>query len=206
MKSKKEKSIVRARAAAITFAGLIGGTVSSIIDPITGGLVAGGMGVLLEHLSKWHKDDQEYRLNEFHKKVFEGLSLKQRRKLGITPFGLDDYYSFLKNLVADEEKEKVDIYARIFRALIQGKIDARFKMLIVRSARELKLSDFVLLNEYYVSQKNDLQIKKIAVSIDPAKLHSIQNLIHYGYLSDKDGTRPPCPTELLDCMAVLIRE
>lgn len=205
MESDKTKSLVRTASTTITFASLLGATAMGVIDPVTGGLVSGGMGVLLVHLKKWYEDDRESRLNMFHKELFAGLSAEKMEELVETPFTPDDYYAFLKYLLDDEEIGKASIYGKIFRALICNQIEMRFKALMVRSARELKLVDFEMLLEYDAASGDDFKIKHMAVSIDPMRLHSIQNLIHYGYLSDKDGTKPPYPTPLLRSMAVLIK-
>lgn len=205
MKSKEEKSVGRVKTTTVSLAGLMGITAAEIVHPGSGAALAGGIGVLLDHLKSWRKDEHENRLAEFHEHLFDGLTPSESEELMRKPFATEDYYSFMRHLLDDEENAKASIYAKIFGALINGEIESNFKPLMVRSARELSVFEFDLITEYHAKKNNRLALQKLGHTKDPVKAHAIQNLIHHGYLFDKDGTRAPMPTELLSKMADILK-
>ncbi len=199
---KKEKSIARTKKSTIR-----------LIDAATDAglsLVPGGAGIykfgkiLVQHALGFYHDRRDERLANFHEKLLENVSTEEKDKIFNTEFSVEDYYSILNQLIHDEEDEKVAIYAKVFQAILLGLIPDDFKIHILKSIRELKYSDFDLMRRIYINEKYEFvapgnkrsQISRITRPKKPIELHSIQTLIRHGYLYEKDGTKPPWPTEL----------
>ena len=127
-------------------------------------------------------------------------------------FFIEDYYSILNHILQDEEDAKIQIYAKIFKGIILDLIPLEYKIHIIKSARELKFSDFELMRRLYINDKYEFkvpgnrtkQIKQLTNTNDPMESHSIQSLIRLGFLLDKDGNDPPWPSKLLKMLVELL--
>jgi len=114
-------------------------------------------------------------------------------------------YSLLTHVVEEEENEKIEIYAKLLQGIILKVISPEIKFHLIKAVRELRFSDFNFMRQIYISEKYEFkgpgskfnQIKSLTVPKDPIKCHSVQTLIKLGFLYEKDGTKPPWPTNLL---------
>lgn len=208
----KEKSIARSKKSAIRLMDAIAEAGLS--------LVPGGSGVykfgkiLVQHAKDFYHDRREERLTEFHERLLENVTEKEKEKILTVEFSIEDYYSILNQLIQDEEDRKVEIYAKVFQAILLNLIPNSYKLHMIKSIREVKYSDFDLMRRIYINEKYEFvapgnktnQIKRITQPADPIELHSIQTLIRHGYLRDKDGNKPPWPSELNKFIVELLYE
>ncbi|MBI3895235.1 MAG: hypothetical protein HY313_04835 [Acidobacteria bacterium] len=161
--------------------------------------------VLFDHAKEFIKDRGEKRLKEFHRRIFSEEDRNSWEEIKDKEFSIDEYYSLLNCVVQDEEEQKVIFYAKLFRLLLAGKVPEKYRAHIIRSAREIKYSDLELLRQIYMNEKYECgapgdrqkQIRKITEPHNSLDQYSIQTLIRFGYLSQKNGTKPPWPTDLL---------
>lgn len=204
---EKDRSITRSKKSVVKLA--------DFLAEEAAGLAPGGASIykvgklLFTHASQFISDRHDKRLEEFHRKILNEGDHNYWREIEDKDVSLDEYYSFLNFVVQDEEEKKIDFYAKLFRLILLGKIPEKYRTHIIRSARELKFSDIELLRQLYINEKHEFkapenkrgQIKELTQPDSPMKLYSIQTLIRFGYLSDKDGTKPPWPTKLLKLLA-----
>lgn len=203
MSGDKERSIARSKRSAVN---LVDFLAEGAVGLLPGGVPVYKVGkILWEHAGKFISDRREKRLEEFHRKALSEGDCSYWEEIKEKEFSIDEYYSLLNFVVQDEEEQKVDFYAKLFRLVLLGKIPEEYRTHIIRSARELKFSDIELLRQLYINDKYEFegpgnrirQIAELTQPNDPRQLYSIQTLIRFGYLSDKDGTKPPWPTKLL---------
>jgi len=203
MDSDKNKSISRSKKSAVKLVDFLAEEAASVVP---GGASAYKVGKhLFNHAKQFITDQREERLEDFHKRILSEGDNNYWEEVKDKEFQIDEYYSLLNFVVQDEEEQKVKFYADLFRLLLLRKLPEEYRDHIIRSARELKYSDIELLRQIYINDKyvfkspgnKQNQIKELTQPDSPLKKHSIQTLIRFGYLSDKDGNKPPWPTELL---------
>ncbi len=195
-----KRSLARSKKSAVTVACELAKEGCSAVVP-GGGLIFEGVKALVEHGVRFYEDRKVTRIEAFNRAICEGAEVHAEE----IEFDLEDYVHLLSNAVQDEEDEKVDIYSRIFKALVNKAISPKFKKHFLKSSRNLLFSDFEFMRELYIASTYnfkdeagiDVQIKARTRSNDVIKNLAIQNLIGLGYLYDKDGNKPPYPTELL---------
>lgn len=168
--------------------------------------------ILLKHAVKFFTDSRDIRIKEFHETILEGIDPDKQDNLLNKEFSIADYYSILNHILQDEEDTKIQVYAKIFKGIILGLIPLKYKIHIIKSTRELKFSDFELMRLLYINDKYEFitpgnrinQIKQLTDTNDPIKSYSIQSLIRLGFLLDRDGNKPPWPSELLKILVELL--
>lgn len=203
MSDEEDKSIARSRQSALKLA--------DFLAEEGAGLIPGGASIykvgklLFEHARKFYTDRREERLEEFHRKILVEGDQNFWEEIKNKEFSLDEYYSLLNFVVQDEEEQKIDFYAKLFRLILLGKIPEKYRTHIIRSARELKFSDLEFLKQLYINEKYEFerpgnkisQISALTQAESPLKLYSVQTLIRFGYLSVRTEKKPPWPTKLL---------
>lgn len=198
-----EKSLARSKKTTLTFASELAKEGCSALVP-GGGLMYEGVKALVQHGIKFYEDRKTERIERFHE-VLLGEHATNREEVLHKEFAIEDYTILLSHAVQDEEDDKVDIYSRIFKALQNNQISKEFKSHILKSSRDLLVSEFELMKEIFISSTFEFkdegnireQITRRTRTANPIINLSIQNLIRLGYLYDKDGTKPPYPTDLL---------
>lgn len=195
------------------------GSVISLADVLAEqglGSVPGGASVykltkiLVKHAREYFADRRDRRLEEFHKKLLDGIPQESQKEFLTSKFSIEEYYSFLSQLVQDEEDRKVDIYARIFQGLVLTVLPQDVRLHLVGAARELKFSDFDLMRRIYISDRFEFlgsestseQIEAITKTEDPIRMSSIENLVRLGFLVGTE--RPLKPTKLLYSIVELL--
>lgn len=206
MVNEKEKSLIRSK-----------GTIISLADILAkegAGFVPGGATMydlaklLAQHVKAYLKDRTEERLLNFHHELLSGIPSEDQTKFLEQEFSIDSYYSLLNHALQDEEEQKVDVYAKIFKGLQLGLISNEYRLHLIRGIRELKYSDFEFMRRIYINEKYEFkhpgnrinQVKALTVTRDPVKSYSIQTLIRFGFLSESDDKKPPWPTNLLNIL------
>lgn len=213
MAKDKKKSLSRTKRSSISLFDILGAESVSALVP-GGGVIYKLSKTLLLHTKKWWEDRRDNRMQDFHKKLLLGIPKNEVDDFLCKKFSIDDYYSLLTHVVQDEENEKTDIYVKIFQALILDLIPIEYKRHIIKSTKDLKFSDFELMRLLYINEKYEFkapgnkvnQIKSLTNLQDPMRIYSIQTLIRLGYLFDKDGTKPPWPSDLLKFLVELLYE
>lgn len=203
MSDNEERSIARSKQSAAKLADFLAEEAT--------GLVPGGASIykvgklLVGHAREFYSDRREKRLEDFHRKILGEGDKNYWDDIKDKEFSFDVYYSLLNFVIQDEEEQKIDFYAKLFRLILLGKIPEKYRTHIIRSARELKFSDLELLRQLYINEKYEFvgpghklsQIAALTQADSPLKLYSIQTLIRFGYLSDRKETKPAWPTKLL---------
>ncbi len=203
MSDEEEKSIARSKQSAVRLVDIIAEEAAGIIP---GGASTYKVGKLLfKHASDFYSDRRDKRLEKFYRKILSDGDPNYWEEIKDKEFSFDEYYSLLNFVVQDEEEQKIDFYAKLFRIILLGKIPEKYRAHVIRSARELKLSDIELLKQLYITEKvgnsglrNQLsQISALTQPDSPLKMYSIQTLIRFGYLTVRKESKPPWPTKLL---------
>jgi hypothetical protein len=200
---KVEKSLERSKKTTLTFANELAKEGCSALVP-GGGLMYEGIRILMQHGRKFYEDRKTERIEKFHE-ILLGKDVPSKEDILHKEFTIEDYTILLSHAVQDEEDDKVGIYSRIFQALLNKRIPDELKSHILKSSRSLLYSDFEFMKEIYLAGIYEFkdegnieeQIKHRTRVKDPIKNLSIQNLIRLGFLYDKDGSKPPYPTDLL---------
>lgn len=198
-----EKSLARSKKTTLSFASELAKEGCSALVP-GGGLMYEGVKALVLHGIKFYEDRKEERIAKFHE-VLLGENATDREEVLYKEFAIEDYTILLSHAVQDEEDDKVEVYSRIFKALQNERVSKELKSHVLKSSRDLLVSDFELMREIFIACTFEFkdegnirdQITKRTRTTNPLKNLSIQNLIRLGYLYDKDGTKPPYPTDLL---------
>lgn len=211
MKKDKKKSLTRTKKTSISLFDVLGAEAASSLVP-GGGIIYKLSKTLFTHTKNWWEDRRNNRIEEFHEKLLLGIPKNEVNSFLRKDFSIDDYYSLLTHVVQDEENEKTDIYVKIFQSLILDLIPMEYKRHIIKSIKDLKFSDFELMRLLYINEKYEFkapgnkinQIKSLTNVQNPIQICSIQTLIRLGYLFDKDGAKPPWPTDLLKIIIELL--
>jgi hypothetical protein len=186
-KTGKSLSIKRAGCSFNKLADIIGPLALERVMP-KGALfyVVGKVGI--SHLTKWLEDRRKLRLEELHRKLFEGLSHDEAEAILCSDkFKVEEYYSMLKNSVDDEEDAKISTYASLYRGILLGKFTN--VPLILRSSRELTTYDYNFMKDncndggsfYPEDTHAGFAIERIQVN-DEASQSAVQKLMYWGYL------------------------
>ena len=211
-KDAKNKSISRSKKSFLSMADIL---IESGVSLVPGGSIGYKLiKTLGNHARSWRRDFIAQRLEAFHKKLISGIPPESRDEFLKNQFSMADYYSLLTHVVGDEENEKIEIYAKLLQGLILNVISLEIKLHLIKAVRELKFSDFDFMRQIYISEKYEFkapgnkssQIKSLTIPTDPIKYHSVQTLIKLGFLYEKDGTKPPWPTELLKTIVEFLYE
>ena len=204
------RSLARGKESGYSFAPELAKEGLSALFP-GGGLVYAGVEALVKHGIQFYEDRKKSRIEAFHENILSGDPEAARQVLD-KEFSIEDYTLLLSHAVQDEEDEKVEIYARLFKALQRDLLPAPFKLHILKSSRNLSRADFDLMREIFVAAKfkfkdeGDLerQITLRTVSANPMMNLAIQNLVRQGYLYEKTSDAPPYPTALLNSIVQAI--
>jgi hypothetical protein len=203
MNDEKHRSIERSKKTAVSLSDIMAKEGAGLLIP-GGSLAYGAIKTLVKHVRQWRTDKVEDRLFDFHEKMLRGLSGKQKEEFINKEFSIEEYYALLNHVLQDEEDDKTDVYAIIFKALQFGLIPQKYRNHVVRCCRELKYGDFELMRFIYINDKYEYegpgdrvqQIKLLTASNDPLKAYGIQTLYRLGCLSEIDKNKPLWPTEL----------
>ncbi len=189
--AKKEDSLQRSKKSLTTLAEIIGPRALDMLAPGAG--VAFDLSKLsFEHAREYMRERTKQRIEDFHIKLLEGCKDKEELdELLEKDFSLEDYYGILSAVTQDEEDDKIDIYARILKGILNGKIDKKYKTHVIKSAREMSVRAFELMRTLHIASKVLLegentiadQIRNILDSADPLQTHATQTLLRFGYIA-----------------------
>ncbi len=161
-------------------------------------------GFIIESLSLfdgyWTKRHKEV-ITKFHRQILDGTATDEKiayesEYIKAEP---DDYFSLLKLVINDDEKEKVDIYSNIYKYIRNNQTLAQTdKTKIIRIAKELTFSALKLLPELYVKKHNETQgftIDKILSDFNSNESYIFEKnqLIQFGLLK----TDVPNPSDII---------
>lgn len=120
-------------------------------------------GLIKESLSMfdgyWTKRHKEV-ITKFHRQILDGNASEDKIKyekeyIEANP---DDYFTLLKYVVNDDEKEKVGIYSNIYKYIRDNQsLEKANKIKIIRIAKELTYEALKLLPELYVKKHIETQ-------------------------------------------------
>lgn len=197
------KSLSRGKESGFSFGSELAKEGLNLIIPGSG-LAYEAVKALVKHGKQYYEDRKEARIEEFHRKILDG-DPDAIQQIADQDFSPEDYTLLLTHAVQDEEEEKVEIYAKLFKALQRDLLPAPFKLHILKSSRQLTRSDFDLMREIHVAARfsfkdegdRERQVAERTVSSDPMKNLSLQTLVRLGYLYEKNRDSSPQPTELL---------
>lgn len=170
--------------------------------------------ILVEYARAYYNERRNDRIEEFHNKVFAGVSEDQQEEFLKAEFSIQDYYALLEKAVQDEEESKVEIYAKLFRCLILGLVPNDYKLHIIKATRDLNFADFELMRQLYINDKYEFvgpgnklsQISNLTSPINPLRAYSIQTLLRLGFLNERETHKPPWPNDLLKLFVELLYE
>lgn len=150
-------------------------------------------GLIKESLSMfdgyWTKRHKEV-ITKFHRQILDGNASEDKIKyekeyIEANP---DDYFTLLKYVVNDDEKEKVGIYSNIYKYIRDNQLLVQTdKIKIIRIAKELTFSALKLLPELYVKKHNETQgftIDKLLLDFNSNESYIFEKnqLIQFGLL------------------------
>ena len=189
-KEDKQRSLARSKKTVISLGKLLfkggaglfpgGGTAAEVAE-------AG-----LKHLKDWWDDTRAARFKEFHAEVLEGEGIGEKSDLLQKEFSVEDYYSLVSNAVEDAEDDKVGIYARLFRSIVEGKVEQPYRRHFIRSAKDLSLEEIELMRRVYVNARYAIKgeasmqgrVKALLgpSSDDPLKGICVDRLLRLGFV------------------------
>ncbi len=176
----------------ISLAKILGGnTVNSILG---GAPVAQIAEVGFKHILKVRQDRIQNRILDFHDRILRNnLSEDEKRKVLEGEISEEDYYTLLGCVTQDEEEEKVEIYAKIFKRTVIEKFPELLKRIIIKQARDLSMYDIKLMRKIYMlgefdkftgnEKINDLLVNKFENNI--LVEYSVKNLLKLGFIEPK---------------------
>lgn len=137
----------------------------------------------------WTKRHKEV-ITEFHRQILDGTATDEKityesEYIKAEP---DDYFTLLKLVINDDEKEKVDIYSNIYKYIRNNQLLAHTdKTKIIRIAKELTYPALKLIPELYEKKHCDEENFNLAKYLSDFNFnHSItfekNQLIQYGLL------------------------
>ncbi len=173
-----------------------------------GGLIYSVGKVLFEHGKRYMQDRNEARIDEFNRLLLAGMTEEESEPLLHTEFSIEDYCSLLSSAIADDEDAKLQFYSQLFKTIILGKIEATYKLHILKCVKELTSTEINFLRELYISSRHDFkgpnsasaQVKALTVTSDPLKNVSLQKLSRMGMLIHSEKEKCLVPTKILDSM------
>lgn len=203
-----DKSLIRSKKSAITVADLLAKEGLTALVP-GGGVVYDLTKSLVQHSRNYFADRTESRLNEFHETLlYESLNQKDIEKFIKKEFDLDDYYAVLSSCTQDIENEKVSIYAKLMRGVIEGNIEPRIKRHFITSCKDLTFSELSFLKELYINFKFDLmtpggihqQVKSLLERKDHFQNLTIDKLIQLGYIEKECSKMTKMSEQLIEIL------
>lgn len=196
MDKDKKKSLARSKTTTLRLGDILTTAGLSALDPSLG-LGYKLVKLVKDHGREWYENRAEDRILEFHRKVFEGeIDDQEKERIKNKEVSEDDYFLLLKYVLEDEQDAKVDIYAKIFRAIALNEISIQYKAHIARTARDLTWNQFELMKEIFlVGNENYFTGQQVATSLtkllvkdprdNPIASHDIQQLIRLGFLLER---------------------
>jgi hypothetical protein len=107
---------------------------------------------LVKYFSQVKKDISKERLFEFYNIVFiENVSEDKRKELleSFDKIKDEEHLRFIEMVMRDEETEKVEYYAKLFRVFLEKDFSRVQKTHHLQAFRSLRSYDFQLLKQYY---------------------------------------------------------
>jgi len=201
----KEKSIGRAKKSTISLAEIGVKEGLGLLVP-GGGLIYSVGELLFEHGKRFMQDRNEERIDEFNRFLLTGASKAESEVLLHTEFSIEDYCALLSSAIADDEDVKLQFYSHLFKSILLGKIEAAYKLHILKCVKELTSSEIDFMRELYVSSRHDFkgpnsasaQIKALTFTTDPLRNVSLQKLTRMGLLLHSEKDKSLMPTKILD--------
>lgn len=213
-KEAKKVSIARSKKTTITIIDALGPEVASSFIPGLGFLYKFGK-AFFEHGYEFYQDRKKARLEDFHHSLLNGTVEEDFESFINKPFSLEDYYSLLEGAVQDQENDKVPVYARFFRAIVEQSVPEQYKIYLIKALKELTSSDLNLLREIFVSSKYHFvgkgglheQIKEIMETQDTMKWCSVQKLLRLGFIkpTEQKAVNAIGPYMLTDILEVFVQ-
>lgn len=206
----KDKSFERTK---ITFKNIIDSALRETCSTVPlGGIGYDWIKVLINHALKYREDQNQERIENFHHAIFQGVDASEKQQILECDFSMKDYIQILSYVVRDDENEKMDVYARIFKALQNNAIPQNYRNHFLRSSRELLTDDIEFMRKVFIVSKFkfkddgdiDHQMRNLTITTDPIINLSIQNLVRTGFLYEKPATGPNKPTEMLNAFVNII--
>jgi hypothetical protein len=194
----------------LRLAELLGAEAAEIIIP-GGKLTSKAIGVLAGHMSGYVAARRQARLEAFHERLLEGAD---PALVGQMQFDADEYYAILASVLADEEEEKIGIYALLMRYLVDASDERRLRVHLLKSFRSLAAGDFDLLERICAATRAEEQepdsrspsnrIRHLLPEADSLARASVENLVYWGYLEERTRSHP-WPTPLATTVAKALK-
>jgi hypothetical protein len=106
----------------------------------------------------------------------------------------------------------VSFYASFFRALIERSIPQEYKVHLIKSLKELTVSDLALLRKIYITSRHDFVNRKgkseltrsIVETQDPIEASSVQTLIRLGFITSTQTSEKGPVIELTGLIETMV--
>jgi hypothetical protein len=162
--------------------------------------------ILGKHARQYLVDRREERFAKFHQQILVGIAPESQEDFLKAKFSMEDYSAILTHIVQDEENAKVDLYARLFKAIILGVVVSDYKNHFIKATRELTKFDFDIMRQMHIYDTYELmgfadrsaQLSTLLKPTDPLTVVSLDKLTRLGFLWSRND--PPQPTKLLKPM------
>lgn len=150
----------------------------------------------VKHAKNYIKDRTEDRLIEFHRFLLEGLPESERKNFSSRTFSKEDYYNLLNAVIQDQESEKIEIYSNLFQGIILGAIPQKYKSHLIKTIRDLSLSDLELMKTLYIRSIKDQSLVRTSLdekqtSENFTEAYSFQTLLRLGFLAPSSNNVIP---------------
>lgn len=182
----------------------------SVLREVFSTVPLGGIGydwikVLIGHAMQYRNDQNQERIEKFHQAIFCGANAEETERILECEFSMKEYTQLLSHVIQEDEDEKVDVYARLFKALQSNTIPTKYRNHFLRLSKELHIDDIEFMRKVFIysnfklKENGDIrrQMEGLTNTQDPIINISVQNLVRMGYLYEKSGTKPNYPTDML---------
>jgi hypothetical protein len=204
MRNAKVRSIARAKKSFFKMSEVLGKRGSAALLP-GGGLAFEVITTLVKHAKQFYQDRREARLHEFHESLLgSGSNDVDPREFLDKPISVEDYYALLSAAIQDNEQLKVPLYANILRSLAAGRIPAKYKVHLLKVAREITYDEAEFIRRVCVYSRHDIispgggseQLSGLFRTESAMQAAMLQNLSRFGFLRQKAEDKYE-PTDLL---------
>ena len=134
---------------------------------------------MVKAVGTWWSSRKQDRLNAFHDAVFRGEDVfkdGKHHRFITQEVDMADFYGLLEAAVRDFEEEKVDAYANLFRAFVDGEVDDRHRRHFVMAAKELSIEEIEMLRSVHQAMQANSSIDDMFVRADKVFTEMLQPL------------------------------
>lgn len=113
---------------------------------------------------KYQTDKHRKVVTSFHRNILDGNESEEKIKYEQENIkaNQDDYFTLLKFAVEDEEEEKVDIYANIYKYIRDNQhLEINLKRFLLKAAKDMPFSSIEFLPKIYIHQKYHTKLKNL---------------------------------------------